>query len=684
MVLVGCALLLAQYAGAQLDRSKMPPPGPPPSVSFPDYDLVTTPNGMRVIVVRNTELPTVAIRLLIDRKPIFEGEVAGVVEVMGEVMKCGTAGRSKDQIDEQIDQIGGSLGVGGTGLFASGLSRHTEKLLELLADITLHPTFPQSELERVVMQTQSGLKARKSEPDAIVDVVRRKALYGDAHPYGEIQTEETVSKITREKCIALYKAYFKPNRAILAVVGDVEKGAVVRLVRKYFGEWKKGTLPVTTYPEVRPLPSLQVALVDRPGSVQSVVRVAQGVRLPRTSPDVMPVTVMNRILGGGSARLFMNLREKHSYTYGAYSVMGPDELIGAFTASTSVRNSVTDSALNEIFSEIRRIRDEDVDAAELVRAKNALSGAFVASLEAANTVASYAIDVERFGLPRDYYKTYLKRVAAVTAQDVQRVARQYLDPDHMLVAVVGAAKDVRGKVGKFGAVTLYDEDGRKVVERPTGSVKMTPDEIFAKFVNRVGGKEAYTAIRDKTLELSGKIQGMEMKVKTVQKAPDKLYEEMNMMGMVQRAGFDGKSGWTGTPQGIKDLTPEQTEAKKPDAVMDIYSMYKSLGFTVEVTGVKEIKGREAYEVTFTRASGPTMRHYFDAKDFLKLREVTVSTTPRGPVEQSTDLLDYKPFGGVQMPTKMEQSVMGQVITFTLDKCEVNAGVDDALFAKPAK
>lgn len=684
LLFVGCALLLAQHGIAQLDRSKIPPPGPAPEVSFPDYDMVTMANGMRVLVVRNTELPTIAIRLLIDRKPILEGEAAGVVDVMGEAMKCGTATRTKDQIDEQVDMIGASLGAGGTALYASGLSRHMDKLLDLLADITLHPSFPKEEIEKVVMQMQSGLKMRKTEPDAIVEVVRKKVLYGDNHPYGEVQTEETVGNISRDKCLAMYNAYFKPNQAILAVVGDVEKSAVVKLIEKYFGAWTRGALPVATYPEVKPIAATQVALVDRPSSVQSVLRVAQSVNLPRTSPDVMPVTVMNRVLGGGIFRLFINLREKHSYTYGAYSSIGPDELAGAFTASTSVRNSVTDSALNEIFYEVKRMRDEDVEAGELERAKNSLSGSFVASLEAANTVASYAIEIERYGLPKDYYKTYLKRLAAVTVGDVRRTARQYLDPDHMLVAVVGAAKDVREKLGAFGTVSMYDEDGKKLAAKPAGSIKIAPDDIFAGFVERTGGKKAYGAIKDRTIQMSGKIQGMEMKVTSVQKAPDKFYQEINMMGMVQRSGFDGKSGWAGTPQGIKDLTAEQADAMKPEAVMDFYSAYKLLGYTAEVTGEKEIKGKETYEVTFTRAAGPTIRHYFDTKDFTKYREVTVSTTPRGPMEQSTDLFDYKPFGGVQMPTRLEQSVMGQVISFTLDKCDVNQGVDEKVFAKPAK
>ncbi len=684
MLLVGCGLLLAQHAVAQLDRTKIPQAGPAPEVSFPDYDIVTTANGIRVLVVRNTELPLVAIRLLIDRKPAAEGDLAGIVDVMGDVMRSGTVTRTKDQLDEEIDLIGGSLDATGTAISARGLSKHMEKLFELLSDVTLHPTFPKDELDKVVMQKQSALKSRKSEPDQIVEVVRKKILYGDHHPYGEVETEETVGKITREKCQEYYGTYFKANHAIIAVVGDVEKTAVVKLVERFFGAWQQGPLPATAFPEVKPLPAQQVAFVDRPSSVQSVIRVAHVVPLPRTSPDVMPVMVMNRILGGSFFRLFVNLREKHSYTYGAYSAIGADELVGAFTASTSVRNAVTDSALTEIFNEIKRIRNEDVDAKELERAKNSMSGNFVASLEAPNTIASYAIEIERYGLPKDYYKTYLKRLAAVTTQDVRRMAQQYLDPDHALIAVVGSAKDVREKLGKFGQVAAFDEEGKQLVEKPAGTITMKPEEIFAKFIEHTGGKKAYAGIKDKTIRMSGKIQGMEMKIKTVQKAPNKLYQEINMMGMLQRSGYDGKNGWTGTPQGIKDLTPEQLEGMKPEAAMDFYSGYKSLGYAAEVTGMKEIKGKDHYEVTFTRPAGPVMRHYFDAKDFVKFREVTVSNTPRGQMEQSTDFFDYKPFGGVQMPTRLEQSVMGQVITFTLDTCTVNTGVDEKLFAKPAK
>lgn len=676
--------LAVQMLQAQIDRNVAPGPGPAPAVAFPEYELIPTSNGMRVIILTDSKLPTVSMRLLIDRKPAREGDLKGVIDLAGGLLCYGTATRTKDQIDEQVDMLGAHLSSGGTSVFASGLSHHTEQLMELLADVTLHPSFPQDELEKVKTQAISGLKFRKTEPNAVADVVKKVALYGTTHPYGEIGTEETVGKITREKCLETYTTYFKPNHAILAVVGDVHKDVVMHLVEKYFGSWARGTIPSPAFETPKSIERVTVDLVDRPAAVQSVMLVAETVQLPWTSPDVIPVSVMNTVLGGGVFRLFVNLREQHAYTYGAYSSLWPDELIGSFTASSSVKTAVTDSALIQIFFEIKRIRDEKVDAKELQMAKNYLSGSFVRSLETPDRVASYAIDIERFKLPKDYYKTYLKNIDAVTAEDVQRVANTYLAPDKMLVTVVGSAKDVRAKLAAFGPVVMYDEEGNRVVVKAPHAVKMTPDEIFAKFVEKTGGKEKMGALKDKTMEFSGSMQNMTLTLKTIQKAPTMMYQETGMMGMVQKLGFDGKNGWATGPQGVKELSGEQLEGTKVDAAMNFYDLYKALGYKAEVSGTKTIQGVECFEVSFTKEAAPALRHYFGVPDFMKRREVATMNTPQGPMEQSTDLLDYKDLKGYLVPTRLQQSMMGQTMEFKLEKFEVNTGVPDILFQKPAK
>ena len=232
--------VLSQFSFAQLDRSIIPSPAPAPAVSFPDYDLVTTNNGMRVIFVKDDELPTIEIRLLIDRKPQFEGEYVRSIGIMGQLLRNGTKTRTKDQLDEEIDLIGANINSYSTSVSASGLSKYTEKLFALTSDVVLNPVFPQDELEKVKEQTISGIKYRKTDPNSIVGILRSKTLYGSNHPYGEFETEESINKITREKCLELYNSLFKPNHAIIAVVGDFDKSNILKLLHKYFGNWKKG------------------------------------------------------------------------------------------------------------------------------------------------------------------------------------------------------------------------------------------------------------------------------------------------------------------------------------------------------------------------------------------------------------------------------------------------------------
>lgn len=678
-------LSLSQVNFPQLDRSKIPAPGEAPAISFPNYELIQAKNGMRVILVKDDELPTIAIRLLIDRKPQIEGEYAGSISMMGQLMRNGTKTRTKDKLDEEIDLIGGNISSYSTTISASGLSKYTEKLFELMSDIVLNPVFDQSELDKVKEQTISGLKYRKTDPGSIVEILRQRTLYGIQHPYGEFETEESISKITREKCFEWYNLLFKPNHAIMAVVGDFDKKNILTLIDKYLNSWKKGEIPSPKYETPKLPDQTNVALVDRPSSVQSVIRVAQVVNLKRTSPDVMPVKIMNTILGGGIFRLFTNLREKHSYTYGAYSSMGPDELIGNFTANTSVRNEVTDSALVQILYEIDRIRNEKVSEKELKMAKNYINGSFVRSLENAETIADYAIEMERFKLPKDYYKNYLKNVYAVTDEDVIRVAKQYLKPENMTIVLVGAASEIKEKLSKFGSIKMYDEDANLVIEKPKTEINLSADELFSKFIEKCGGQEKLTSVKDRTVELSGKVQNIELKAKTINKSPNKIYVEIDFGGMFkQLIGFDGEKGWGGSPQGNVDIEGSNLLDLKVQALMNFYLQYKDLGIKANISGVKTIKDKDYYEVIFETDSSNKWTEYFGKDDFLKFRQVKTAEGPQGKVEQSTDYLEYKDFNGILYPSKQVQSVMGQLIEMKVDKLEVNTGLDDSIFVKPSK
>jgi predicted Zn-dependent peptidase len=271
----------------------------------------------------------------------------------------------------------------------------------------------------------------------------------------------------------------------LVFVGDIEPLAAKALAEKKFGGWAKGVVPNTVFPKTVKPAQTYVAVVDRPASVQSVVAVATTVDLMHGAPNVISSNVMNNILGGGfSGRLFANLREKHGFTYGAYSSLSPNRQVGIFSAESSVRNEKTDSAVQEILREINIIRDEKVGDAELTRMKNYLSGGFARSLENPATIANFALNIARYKMPADYYQKYLANLSAVDAQKVQDAARSLLNPAQMHIVIVGNAKQIDKGLDKYGPVKYFDFDGNEVAA-PTEAktdASLTPEVLLEKVV----------------------------------------------------------------------------------------------------------------------------------------------------------------------------------------------------------
>ncbi len=414
---------------AQVDRSKAPLPAPAREIKIGEYQSFTLKNGLQVFVVEDHKLPRLRFSSQLKHDPIFEGEKAGYVSIAGNLIGTGTTSRTKAQLDEEVDFLGASLNTSAYSLYASSLSKHTNKLLELMTDVLYNPSFEQSELDKLKTQTMSGIAAGKDDPGTIANNVRGFLLYGKDHPYGEVATEKTVESITIEDCKNYYQTYFKPNNAYLVMVGDITLKEAKKIAAKNFSEWEAGSIKNESFAVPKAPEKTFVALVDRPSSVQSIINITYPVELKVGSEDVIKVRVMNQILGGSfSARLNQNLREKHGYTYGSSSQLSSDDLVGRFIASASVRNEVTDSAVHEIMYELNRIVQEPVTAEELQAAKASIAGSFGRSLERPQTVASFAVNTAKYNLPKEYYSTFLKRLEAVTIEQVQATAKKYITP----------------------------------------------------------------------------------------------------------------------------------------------------------------------------------------------------------------------------------------------------------------
>jgi predicted Zn-dependent peptidase len=333
----------------------------------------------------------------------------------------------------------------------------------LFADVIRNPTFPQAEVARYKTRTLSQLQFQRSIPQFLAAEQFSRAIYGTNHPASFIvPPSESISKLSSKDLADFHAKYYRPNNAILAVVGDITMKELLPKIEKAFGDWEKGDVPATTIPATPAQSESRIYLIDRPGSVQTVLQLGT-LGIERTSPDYFAVLLADRVLGGGpSGRLFLNLREDKGYTYGAYSNFGGSKFRGTWISSSEVRTDVTEGAMKEFMYELNRLRTEKVSATELENAKRAIIGSFALSLEQPQALLQNIITQKLYNLPADYWDTYPQKVSAITPDDVQRVAQKYIDLNHLQVVAVGDASKAREVLEKYGKVEVFDADGKPV------------------------------------------------------------------------------------------------------------------------------------------------------------------------------------------------------------------------------
>lgn len=439
-------------------------------VKLPKPQEFKLPNGLTVLVLEDHRFPLVYTRLeIIGAGGLYESpELRGVAQMTASMLDQGTASRTAQQIAQEIGRLGASVNASAgfedetATLTASGLSDNFDEWFALATELLLQPGFPQDELQKLITRQKGALRQARTQPGFLVNERFSKVLYGD-HPAAVVGfTEESLNKITREALVNWHRERYVPQNAILGIAGDVRSSELLPKLRKWFANWKQTDWKPQLPPNPKPAAEKTIYLVDRPNSQQTTIWLGN-ITIDRTSPDYPAMVVMNRVLGGGpAARLFLNLREEKSYTYGAYSALQALKFPGPWRAWADVRTDVTEGALTEFFHEIRRIREEKVPEAELTEAKNAMVANFALSLEQPAQLLSYAITQKLYGLPADYWDTYPAKLQAVTAEDVQRVAQKYLNPDALQIVTVGEGSKIKSVLEKFGPVVVYDTEGRIV------------------------------------------------------------------------------------------------------------------------------------------------------------------------------------------------------------------------------
>ena len=437
-------------------------------VHIPKPVKATLANGVRVLILEDHRFPLVSTELLINGAgPLYDPAAApGTSSLMAQLMRQGTTTRNSKQLSEEIDALGANIGATAApgspelSLTASGLSDNFDQWFALAADILLHPSFPADELDQLKKRTLVQIRQQRTNPAFLAQERFAKALYGDTHPAAVLApTVASVGAATPDALRSFYQQRVTPQNAILAIAGDVKAAEVTAKLNKWLTEWKKTDLKVSLPAVPAAQGATHLFLVDRPGSVQTNLLLGN-LAIDRRDPDYVPLQVMNDILGGSAAaRLFMNLREDKGYTYGAYSRVQAQQYRGTVVANSEVRSDVTQGAVTEFFNEFRRISGETVSAEELQKSKRSMVAVFALQLERPASILNFALTSERYGFADDYWDKYPDQIMAVTAADVERVAKKYLNPDAVQIVAVADASKVKPMLEKWGSVTLFAADG---------------------------------------------------------------------------------------------------------------------------------------------------------------------------------------------------------------------------------
>ncbi len=411
---------------------------------------VVTENGLTVLIVNQPSLPIVTVNVLVKAGAVHDPDAkAGLSYMVARMLDEGTQTRSATQIAEQIEYIGGELSAEGGEDVASARLRILRKDVDigfaLLADILMHPKFADKEVARVRNELVGFLQSEKDEPGIIATKAFNEIVF-KGHPYRRPANgdEKTVTKLSRQDLVEFHDRFYRPNRVIMAIVGDLREAEALALVKKHFGKWTPKELPLTAFSTPEPLPKPMLKLIDKDLTQATIVLGHVGI--DRRNPDFYAVAVMNYILGGGgfSSRLVNRIRDEQGLAYDVHSVFEANVMPGSFAVHVQTRNAAANRALTSVFQELKRIRNEPVSNQELADAKAYLIGSFPLRMDTNAKQASLLnlIELHRLGL--SYFDDYPKAIAAVTKADVLRVAQKYLNPD--LYALVVVAKLAEAKI----------------------------------------------------------------------------------------------------------------------------------------------------------------------------------------------------------------------------------------------
>lgn len=465
------SLLLAVAAPPLAAQAPQPVTGPPPRLTLPRVEKALLANGLRLDVVSMREIPVVQATLIVEGGGRLDGDRPGLASFTASMLDEGAGSLDALQLSEALEHLGATLSVGATWdattLVMRAPRRTFPEALNLLADVILRPRFAATDIARERDLRLAQLLQQRDQPNAVATIVMGRALYPEGHPYAAPISGDSASVASFDSASTrdFWNSVADPRRGTLIVAGDLTAAEARTMVQKALGTWRGSRRPAPRVPAAPATPPLatRIVLVDKPGSPQSVI-IAAAPGVSRSSADYPAITLMNTILGGTfSARLNDVLREQKGYSYGAFSQFVWRPLPGPFLARAAVRSDVTDSSLAVVLSELARIREEPVTDVELQRARQYIELGALGQWETTGDVTAQLATLHAFGLPASTVTKDLDAIRALTAADVQRAARTYIDPSHLTIVIVGDVAKIQPEIEamKVGTIEVRDVEGRQ-------------------------------------------------------------------------------------------------------------------------------------------------------------------------------------------------------------------------------
>ncbi|MEO6288699.1 MAG: insulinase family protein, partial [Ginsengibacter sp.] len=587
------------------------------------------------------------------------------------------------EFDEAVEQMGAEVGLSGSSATASALTRYFDKAFMLMTEALRHPAFKQESFDKIKSQVITGLKSNEKNSKAISARVVNALAFGPGHPNGEFETEESVNGLTLDDIKKLYGEYVTPSRGYLTFVGDIKPEHAKELAQKALGNWKGTPLALPKLAMVSNPSKTEINLIDVPNAVQSEITVVNLVDIPMSSPDYFPILLANQILGGGEAgHLYKNLREKHGYTYGAYSSVGAGRFQTKFSAAASVRNEKADSAVIQILNELDTIRTQQVSAEELKNAKALYNGSFALGLENPARTAAFSSTILINNLPKDFYKTYLQKINAVTAADVQRVAQKYFNYSNTRIVIVGKAETVKPALVATGyPVKIYDKyaDAVSANIAASTSANVSADEIINNYIKAIGGEDEVNKL--KSISITGKMsmQNMELDYTEKTMAPNMQLTEIQMNGQpIVHRFFNGKTGSATQMGKTQELSEDEIATSIETKGLVPQMFYKEDSYKLENTGIEKVNGKDAYKINITSPSGKKSTEYYDVNSGYLVKTDRNLKANGQEITQSIEYSDYKKVDGIMFPFTDSVSVQtpagAQDFVINVDDVKINEGV----------